>query len=367
MSDEAFRQYAAAERKGERAAKARRRELERLAKEQAKLSALDQAKLEVEAFENQIELLLSIHRECGPEWDWCGVSSSLPPFPPQRGTRNETRAICFARLQNLFQVTPEFAALTNVNRGREEDDLEFSEALAVYREEHTKWQKLKALGDQILRRDHKAFIEALTEVNPFVEISVLGSSLHFLVHDSDSVECLVQVNGAEVIPREAKSLTSSGKLSVKAMPKGKFHELYQDYVCGCVLRVAREVFALLPVQRVLITAGIHQSGEKNPTAAIPVLSVSIRRRDLAMVSFEKLDASEAVERFIYRGAFKRTKALGAFEGISPLSWSDIPVETETKRELDDWTTKARQLADEFQQKLLARKSATAGLPVEVGI
>lgn len=37
------------------------------------------------------------------------------------------------------------------------------------------------------------------------------------------------------------------KLSVKAMPKGRFHEVYQDYACGCCLRIGREVLALLPV------------------------------------------------------------------------------------------------------------------------
>ena len=38
------------------------------------------------------------------------------------------------------------------------------------------------------------------------------------------------------------------------MPKGRFHEIYQDYLCGCLLRVAREVFALFPVDTVLVTA-----------------------------------------------------------------------------------------------------------------
>ena len=38
----------------------------------------------------------------------------------------------------------------------------------------------------------------------------------------------------------------------KPMPKGLFHGIYLDYLCGCVLRVAREVFALLPVDTVLV-------------------------------------------------------------------------------------------------------------------
>ena len=38
------------------------------------------------------------------------------------------------------------------------------------------------------------------------------------------------------------------------MPKGEFFELYQDYVCGVVLRIANEVLAILPVESVVVTA-----------------------------------------------------------------------------------------------------------------
>ncbi len=37
------------------------------------------------------------------------------------------------------------------------------------------------------------------------------------------------------------------------MTKAKFYELYQDYVCGVALRVARELFAILPLNTAFIT------------------------------------------------------------------------------------------------------------------
>ena len=62
------------------------------------------------------------------------------------------------------------------------------------------------------------------------------------------------MNGRQIIPAEVKALTTSEKVSVKPMPKGRFTKFIMDYLCGCVLRVAREVFALLPVETVLVTA-----------------------------------------------------------------------------------------------------------------
>ena len=58
----------AAERRQQRDAQKRLRELERQTKEQAKLSTQEQARLEVETFNNQLEVLLSVHKEQGETW-----------------------------------------------------------------------------------------------------------------------------------------------------------------------------------------------------------------------------------------------------------------------------------------------------------
>ena len=82
----------AAQRRQQRDSQRRMRELERQAKEQAKLSTIEQARLEVETFENQLDVLLSVHKEQGETWDWTAIAASLPPPCPQRNSRNEQRA-----------------------------------------------------------------------------------------------------------------------------------------------------------------------------------------------------------------------------------------------------------------------------------
>jgi hypothetical protein len=84
-----YRAIQAAERRQQRDAQRRLRELERQAKEQAKLSAIEQARLEVERFENQLEVLLSVHKEHGETWDWTAIAASLPPPKPQKISRHE--------------------------------------------------------------------------------------------------------------------------------------------------------------------------------------------------------------------------------------------------------------------------------------
>lgn len=55
----------AAERRQQRDAQKRLRELERQSREQAKLSAIEQARLEVETHERGLDVLLSVYKEQG--------------------------------------------------------------------------------------------------------------------------------------------------------------------------------------------------------------------------------------------------------------------------------------------------------------
>src|SRR5262249_12580602 len=102
----------------------------------------------------------------------------------------------------------------------------------------------------------------------------------------------LHVNGDKAIPSEIVSQMRTGKLSVKPMPKARFYELYQDYVCGCVLRVARELFALLPVKMVIVTAlGQILNTQPGHLEEKAVLSVAVPRATLSRIQWESVDPS----------------------------------------------------------------------------
>jgi len=115
------------------------------------------------------------------------------------------------------------------------------------------------------------------------------------------------------------------------MPKARFQEIYQDYVCGCVLRLAREMFALLPVDNVILTATVDGIDSRTGhVAELPVLSVAATRTEIEHLDFERLDPSDAVENFQHRGDVMTSRKSGGFVPIIPLSPADIalpPAET----------------------------------------
>ena len=328
----ALRAIEAAERRAQRDAQRRYKDLQRRAKEHAKLSALEQARLEVETYENRLEVLLSIHKEQGDQWNWQQVSNTPPPVEPARGNRHETEvearraAYSPGFFDKLFGKAKKKTTAFEVEAytAKDRDEREFQTAWAQYQSDHAEWENERTLAAAVLAGDHDAYVRVLRELSPFAELSELGSSLNFRIHTPQLMEALVKVSGEQAIPSEIKSLTGSGKVSTKSMPKGRFHEIYQDYVCGCVLRVGRELFALLPVETVIVTALADLFDSRTGcTAEQPILSVAIPRAVMKKLNFNLLDPSDAMENFLHRGDFKASRKAGAFVPITPLAQGDL--------------------------------------------
>jgi hypothetical protein len=350
----------AAERRQQRDAQKRFRDLERQAKEQAKLSAIEQARLEVETFENQLEVLLSVHKEQGETWDWAGIAASLPPPCPQKSSRNEQKARqCLAVL-----IAPEEEILqSRIEQARVQDAQEYETAARIYSEQMAEWEKFKDLACRILAGEHKAFTEVLVDVSPFAEISNLGSAIHFTVHTAKLLQCELKVKGKKVIPAEVKTLTSSGKLAVKAMPKGRFHEIYQNYLCGCVLRVGRELFALFPAEIVLITATADSHDSRTGRATEqPVLSVVIPRVTLERLDFGELDPSDAMENFQHRGELKVSRKAEAFQPIAALTVEDITTTATADLNISELLVNVQKAREHFRAEI-ARLDQRAGASI----
>jgi hypothetical protein len=316
-----IRAIEASERRQVREAQRHQRELARRAQELAKLSEQEQARLEVDSFENQLELLLSVHKEQSEAWDWEAFIAALPPPPPQRARHNERKAR--QRLAVLLRSEKE-AAEAEIEQAIAQDEQKFSDAVQAFQDETAELDRMRALAKRILAGEHKAYSEVLAELSPFAEISNLGSAIQFTVHSAKVVECALKVNGKQAIPAETKTLTATGKVSTKPMAKKKFHDVYQDYLCGCLLRVARETFALLPVETVLLTATVDSIESRSGRAMeLPVLSVVIHREAMSKLDFDQLDPSDAIESFMHRGDFKASRKTETFQHIQPITFNDI--------------------------------------------
>ena len=253
---------------------------------------------------------------------WIGQDSRLVATAlSQKISYHEQKAV---QRYTVLQPQQKELSQSMLGQARAQDEQDFQNAMQVHSQQMTEWERLKNLARRIITGEHKAYTEALVEFNPFAEISDLGSSINFTIHDAKLIECALKISSKQAIPPEYKTLTSSGKVSVKPMPKGRFHEIYQDYLCGCVLRVAREVFALLPIDVVMVTAMADLlDSHTGQMVEQPVLSVAMSRAAIAQLNFDQLNPSDAMENFQCRGDFKTSRKSEAFQPITPLTPADI--------------------------------------------
>ena len=105
----------------------------------------EHARLEVETYENRVELLRSVHKEQGEVWDWLAVAASLPPPRPQKNSYHEQRAI------QRFAVVPsekKEAAQSMPEKARLQDEQDYQTGMLTYKEQMAEWERLKRHGGQ---------------------------------------------------------------------------------------------------------------------------------------------------------------------------------------------------------------------------
>ena len=333
----------------DRFARRQARELAKQEKEQTKHSEQVRTRLEVENYQRNIEGLLSIHKEVGETKDWLTIASTLPPLPPSRSAHHEQRARQFALIQTP-SIQPILEAA--IAKGKAQDEAVNRTALQYYEQQFRKWSRMRELACRVLSGELKAYSNALEEFGPFAELTDMGTEVEFTMHSPTRIECVLTVKASDAIPNEAKSLTSTGKLAVKPMPRTRFHEIYQDHVCGCVLRVARETFAVLPIEQLLITAttAIFDSAS-GLTATKPVLSVLVSRSEVARFQWDLLDPSDAIDRLLHRSDFKATRKTGAFQAIEPMTAAVFTGLPATHQGVSALLAQATALRQELQDEL----------------
>jgi hypothetical protein len=314
----------------ERDARRRQREIERQRKELAHMQELERAKFEVSEYENYLEIIRSIHKDCGEAWDWQKVKSSAPPEEPQYQRNNEIKAqeafnnyvpSFFDRLFHKIEKKKSFL-LKDIDKAKASDGAQHKKDHDEYLNALKEWKTLIEIAGKICSGDFEAYVEAIKEANPFEEIKAIGSSVEFSVSNNDLIECNLHVHDEKVILKEEKTLLKSGRLSVKPTPTSRFYDLYQDYVCGCVLRIARELFALLPVNMLLVHAQAKVLNTKTGCLEdASILSVAIPRETLEGLNFNAIDPLDSMKNFVHRMSFKKGKGFGPVDALKHSDFS----------------------------------------------
>ncbi len=321
-----------AARERERDARRRQRELAKLQKEMAKADAQRRAQLEVRQYENTVELLTSLQRDCGDVVDWRAVAASTAPEAPSRSDQHERTAQealdayqpgFFARLFGGDKKRRDELEI-DIELGRQMDKEAFDRATAEHRRAVDEWRDEVAMAEGILRTEAAAFGKAAQELERYHELGEWGIQVSVTVGHADRMGVTLTVPSDDVIPTHRKTLTATGKLSERALPKGARGEMYQDFVCGAVLRAVRESLALFPIDYVVATAETRMlNTATGHLEDSPIVSIICPRATVDELNLADADASDALANFMCRMKFRKTKG---FSPVDAYTLDDVPTE-----------------------------------------
>ncbi len=144
------------------------------------------------------------------------------------------------------------------------------------------WSYYHEMAPKVLSGDIDAYLQLIYEVNPLDDLLQYGGNFEFGTDDPKMIEVEFVVN------------TSALSSARTRMNDRDYNYLLQDYVASTCIRIARDMFALLPISNTIVHAVIG-----NDT----VLSVDFDRPTLSKLKFGYIDPSDTMEKFRHNMIF----------------------------------------------------------------
>jgi len=179
-------------------------------------------------------------------------------------------------------------------------------------------KELVPFAESVLAGNIDSYFKVIAEAGPFDDLLEFGSGFEVGTDDPSMLEIEFKVMSSEVIPQNKLSLKANGDLVEKPFTKSEYYELVQDYVASTILRVARDSFALLPIQKVIIHAVDCQLNTATGNEdEITIVSVKIKRDALMTINFERVDPSDCLSGFEINEKFKKTAGFAPVDRLLP--------------------------------------------------
>jgi len=309
------------------AARAAEREADRQHKAALRQQVANDAAAAVTDWETYIEDLVRVHARMGDAVDWHAMAARTKPVEPQLGqsAHRDAEAALAQFKPGLFDFltggTKQRRAKLerSLTEAPEVDAAAYASAKTKHAAALAEWENDTALARRLIAGEATALSEVIAEMTKAIEgQSLIGSEIAFTI-DDHFVHARPFVHGDDIIPSVRRKQLASGKLSESKMPVGQFNELYQDYVASVALKVAGELFHVLPLEEIYVTCVTEmlnpQTGHKEKT---PILSVQFVRASFFRLNLANLDPSDAMRNFRHAMAFKKSQGFSPIDPLKPI-------------------------------------------------
>lgn len=288
---------------------------QKLAQQKAKQDQIQQNALLVAEYENYLDLIRSVHKECEPAIDWQNIF--LAPSPFQYGEKGPKQ---LEAEKNYSEFKPTLLEKLMHSGGAMRKQKLYDAIAAAIKEDRTdydNWESMHQFAESIIDKNIDSYLVAINEANPFEDLLEYGSDFEFGTDDPNCMTVEFRIKGNDVIPAISMSLTKTGVLSKKALTKTKYFDYLQDYVCSCAIRMARELFSIIPIDTVIV----HAVDQIVNTATgqdedCTILSVIFKKAAFDGINFDRIDPSDFIEANEHNMKFLKTMGFKPVERLS---------------------------------------------------
>lgn len=147
----------------------------------------------------------------------------------------------------------------------------------VFMEPET-WKFLKSISRKVLSGDIDAYLETIEKMRPVDDLLDYGSDFEFGTDNPNSMEVEFRINEHIMLP-------NANVIGVES-----YEQIFKEYVCASSIRVARDLFALLPVKYVIVYA-------KNENRM--VLQAKFDKNEMQRIDFRNENCADIIEKFSF--------------------------------------------------------------------
>ncbi len=190
-------------------------------------------------------------------------------------------------------------------------------AFKNYHKEQEEYKEMINIANGVVNRDSQSFIYAINFFKPFEDLKDYGADISYSVNNNNLIVDFY-VHSENVIPKTTKRLLRKG-MEVKEdfIHNTRFNEIYQDYVCSCILRIGKEIFALLPIENLLVNAKANLlNGSTGKYEDQTIISVLLEKNKIENLNFDLLDPSDSMYNFSVNMNFKKAEGFFPVPEIS---------------------------------------------------
>jgi len=265
------------------------------------------AKAAINEYNKVMNMITDMHRHSDEQIDWNYVYNSPQPFninalgPNAMEVKEQIDNYVPTTSEKIFKKKLEKKLLNMKN--------DLRKAMEKDEETYNGWRTLVDLAGEVLKGNIDAYFEVINEMRPLDDLLEFGIDFEFGSNSSDTIHVEYVADSSNTVPFFELSLSSNGRLQKSNLKRSQHNELIRMYIVSSSIRIAKDMFALLPIEKAVVHIVDDYINEViAKKEKVTVLSVEFERDQLEQANMRNKDPLEILKGFNHNMKF--TKSYG---------------------------------------------------------